>query len=221
LRSKDLIATFNWDPFLYMACYRNRSVVDLPNVVYLHGSVATAYCFEHKKKSTPGASCSVCQKPLTPSKLLFPIQQKNYAQDPFIDAEWKSLQAFLKSAYLITIFGYGAPSSDVEAVALMKEAWGNTHDRELEQTEIIDIRNPDELADLWEPFIHTHHYSVHADFGASWLANHPRRTCEAAWQQYMECQFLYQNSMPEGDDLVALQDWVRPLVEVERARVAP
>ncbi len=216
LRGKDLIATFNWDPFLYMACYRNRLVGELPHVVYLHGSVATAYCFEHKKKSTPGASCSVCREPLVPSKLLFPIEQKNYSQDRFINAEWKGLQAALKAAYLITVFGYGAPASDVEAVALMKEAWGDTDRRELEQTEIIDIRDPDELADLWEPFIHTHHYDVHGDFAASWLANHPRRTCEAAWQQFMECQYLDQYPLPATDDLRELQDRVAPLVQAEK-----
>ncbi|NCC22577.1 MAG: hypothetical protein EOM26_08950 [Alphaproteobacteria bacterium] len=215
LRSKDLIATFNWDPFLYMACYRNRHVANLPNVVYLHGNVATAYCLEHKKKSVPGAHCSVCQKPLTASKLLFPINKKDYVSDPYINAEWNALQSFLKSAYLITIFGYGAPSSDLEAVDLMKKAWGHTYDRALEQTEIIDIRDSDELADLWSPFIHSHHYDVCADFDESWLAKHPRRTCEAAWQQYMECQFLNQNPLPKTDDLEILQKWVHELVEHE------
>ena len=120
--------------------------------------------------------------------------QRDATGDPFIAAQWKTLQAFLEGAYQLTFFGYGAPSSDVEAVSLMKDAWGNIANRELEQTEIIDIRDEDELAELWSPFIHTHHYQVHASFGTTWLAKHPRRTCEAAWQQFMECQFLADNA---------------------------
>jgi hypothetical protein len=134
----------------------------------------------------------------------------------FISAEWRTLQNYLKNAFLITIFGYGAPSSDVEAVSLMKEAWGDTVSRELEQTEIIDIRDEDELSELWEEFIHTHHYDIHRNFDQSWLANHPRRTCETAWQQFMECQFLANHSLPAGNDLEALQTWVKPLVDAER-----
>jgi hypothetical protein len=39
LRSKDLIATFNWDPFLFQALQRNFQVADIPNSAFLHGSV--------------------------------------------------------------------------------------------------------------------------------------------------------------------------------------
>jgi hypothetical protein len=39
---------------------------------------------------------------------------------------------------MVTIFGYGAPKSDTEAVDLMKAAWGKVSDRNLEQVEIID-----------------------------------------------------------------------------------
>ena len=61
----------------------------------------------------------------------------------------------------------------------MKEAWGDVDHRELEQTEILDIRGRDELEDLWSPFIHTPHCEVHDAFEKSWLANHPRRSCES------------------------------------------
>ena len=215
LRGKDLIATFNWDPFLYQACYRNRHVADLPHVVYLHGNVATAYCLKDRKKSVPGSHCSVCKERLTPSKLLFPIEHKNYTDSEFIDSEWQALKNYLKSAYMITIFGYGAPTSDVEAVSLMKEAWGDVDQRELEQTEILDIRDRDELEDLWSPFIHTHHCEVHDAFEKSWLANHPRRSCEATWQQFMEVQFLDNNPMPTGGRLADLRAWLKPLVAAE------
>ena len=76
LREKDLIATFNWDPFLYLASLRNHNYANLPHVVYLHGNVAVGYCLEHRKKGMAGYSCSVCQKPYQPSRLLFPILKK-------------------------------------------------------------------------------------------------------------------------------------------------
>lgn len=44
LRGKDLIATFNWDPFLYQAWVRNRALTkDLPRLAFLHGNLCTAY----------------------------------------------------------------------------------------------------------------------------------------------------------------------------------
>lgn len=43
LRPRDVIATFNWDPFLYQAFSRNAHVGDRPYVCFLHGSVALGY----------------------------------------------------------------------------------------------------------------------------------------------------------------------------------
>jgi integrase len=57
----------------------------------------------------------------------------------------------------------------------MKEAWGKISDRNMEQIEIIDIRDRDDLAETWSPFIHTHHYETHKSFFDSHLANVPRR----------------------------------------------
>jgi hypothetical protein len=44
LRSKDIIATFNWDPFLAQAFQRNMHIVgyeQMPQIAFLHGNVAT------------------------------------------------------------------------------------------------------------------------------------------------------------------------------------
>ena len=46
LRPKDLLATFNWDPFLLQALDRTRCIRPEnsgPELVFLHGNVATAY----------------------------------------------------------------------------------------------------------------------------------------------------------------------------------
>lgn len=217
LRLKDVIATFNWDPFLFEACRRHHRHTPIPRIIFLDGSVAVGYCATDRRKGPNGSSCPVCGQPFEASRLLFPIGQKDYATDPFIAAEWTGLRGALASAFAITIFGYGAPASDVEAVALMKEAWGATEKRELEQTEIIDIRSEDDLTQTWNPFIHTHHYDVYAAFSDSLISRHPRRTCEALWAQNLEARFVETNPLPHTDDLARLQAWVDPLLAAERS----
>jgi hypothetical protein len=46
LRPKDLIATFNWDPFLFDAWERNSLIAPLPQIAYLHGNVRIGYCLD-------------------------------------------------------------------------------------------------------------------------------------------------------------------------------
>jgi hypothetical protein len=216
LRPKDLIATFNWDPFLYQACMRNHAVALLPRVVYLHGNVSIGYCLEHRKKGLRVDSCSVCNAAYTPSRLLYPVAKKSYNDDPFLSIEWKTLQAFLNRAFMLTIFGYSAPQSDVEAIDLMANAWGDVEDRNLEQTEVIDIKDEEQLRESWSRFIHTHHYDIRRSFYDSWLAKHPRRSCEAAWQQFFEARFISESAIPQLGTLGELWDWLRPRLDAER-----
>ncbi len=216
LRPKDVIATFNWDPFLFDACRRNHRYAPMPRVIFLHGSVAVGYCSAHRQKGPKGAACPVCSEPFEPSRLLYPISKKDYASDPFIAAEWSGLRGALASAFAITIFGYGAPTSDVEAVDLMKEAWGDVQTRALEQTEIINIRPEDELTATWDAFIHTHHYHVRSAFAESWISLHPRRTCEALWAQNLDVRFVENNPLPDTDNLSELQSWFEDLLAAER-----
>ncbi len=216
LRSKDVIATFNWDPFLWQACARNHSYAPLPNVLFLHGNVAVGYCLADKKKGPAQALCSACGNRMESPPLLYPILQKDYNARPYIDAEWRMLRQALKHAYVLTIFGYSAPASDVEAVELMKEAWGRPAARELEQIEIIDIRSEEELYGNWEPFILEHHYEVTSDFFNSWVMNHPRRSCEAVWRQFMEVEFLDGTPPPRTESLQELREWLLPRVTAEK-----
>ena len=130
-----------------------------------------------------GARCSRCKRQFEPVGLLYPISKKNYERDPGIRAAWDAVRWAFENAFMITIFGYGAPQSDHAAVQLLLEAWGRWQERELEQFEIIDIRDEKDLLESWKPFIHTHHYEIHTDFYDSWIANHPRRSGEAYTNQ--------------------------------------
>ena len=125
LRPKDLIATFNWDPLLLQAYRRNMKFCrgQLPGLVFLHGNVGIGYCEKHKKRNYSDQCCTVCGAPLMASPLLFPVSDKRYRENPFIDSEWKVFEEYLGRAYLVTIYGYSAPKSDMAARELMKKAW--------------------------------------------------------------------------------------------------
>lgn len=231
LREKDGIFTFNWDPLLVQARIRlaKLGVSRMPKVFFLHGNVAIGYCVTDETSGVPtrgtliGPPCSQCGQPFVPSKLLFPVTHKNYQDDAFTAREWKAAHWYLQNCFMLTVFGYSAPRTDVEAVGLLKEAWGDVEKRQFEQTEIISRPGSDHdaLRETWDPFIHTHHYDIFESFFDSWLANHPRRTGEAYWSQYLEAQFISENPVPQGlTELVELVEWFKPLLDVEEAHVA-
>lgn len=123
----------------------------------------------------------------------------------------------LKHAFMVSIFGYGAPTSDASAIALLKNAWGSVDERSMEEFEIIDVRDEDDLRETWSPFIHTHHYRVENSFYDSWIANHPRRTGEAYLNQFLKAQFIENNPLPKNADFEELWSWYDRLQEVEDA----
>jgi hypothetical protein len=215
LRAKDLIATFNWDPLLVQAYKRNVEVVNLPRIVFLHGSVATGYCQRDRVKGDAGGYCRRCGGLFERAPLLYPIQKKNYTDDEFIAAEWTALKRGFKDAFMITIFGYSGPKTDEEAIAAMSSAWGTPDERNLEQTSFITIQDDEEIRTNWDKFIHSHHYETHSDFYESWIAKHPRRTGEAHWNQYFECKFLPDNPIPREADFPELWDWFERFCEPE------
>jgi hypothetical protein len=218
LRGKDVIATFNWDPLLVQAYRRNCKIAELPRLIFLHGNVAIGYCEKDKVLGINGNLCSKCHKPLIPTKLLYPIGKKNYEQDSFVAGQWKELSQHLKNAFMITFFGYGAPETDVSAVKLMKAAWGEVYDRNMEQTEIIDIKTEDALQTTWSPFIHSHHVDFIDDFYKSWIAKHPRRTGEAYINQYIEALFIEDNPISKELSFSELYKWFRPLLDAEKRK---
>ncbi|MDP2736226.1 MAG: hypothetical protein Q8O59_00360 [bacterium] len=219
LRSKDVIATFNWDPLLWQAAYRNHKVVDMPHLIFLHGNVAVGYCQKCSVKSTNGYICSKCGNILEDSKLLYPTSQKNYTDNPVTAGEWKMIENYLKYAYIFTIFGYSAPKTDVEAVKLMESAWGPKEKRAFEQTEFINRpgKSEEEIIGPWNNFIHSHHYEPpRENFFDSLIANFPRRTCEAIWAMTMEVQFIDRNPVPRDVSLSELHEWYKNLAKSEK-----
>jgi hypothetical protein len=217
LRETDLIATFNWDPFLLRTYVRNADISRLPQLAFLHGNVETAICLKDPVKGLRGQLCHKCGEPLGATKLLYPVRRKDYNSDPFIANEWKLLKWFLERAYMLTIFGYGAPSTDVEAVDLMSQAWKGNPRFELGQVNIIDIRPEKQLEKTWEPFFCRNHYGIHRRLKTTWLNRHPRRSCEALAWATLQMAPWKNNPMPGYKSFGKLQQWIEPLLAEEQA----
>ena len=182
LTEKDVIATFNWDPLLLQAYVRCHRLTDnLPHIFCLHGNVAVGYCMDHKEFGTIDAECPVCGKLLPPTKLLYPVSKKDYTEDEYIKGCWDAVDYIIENSYMLTIFGYSAPSSDNEAVGLLKKAWGSLDKRQLEEVSVIDIIKEEEVLEKWKQFIYTHHYRYSNNFFRSYLGMFPRRSCETVF----------------------------------------
>lgn len=185
LTSKDVIATFNWDPLLiqaYVRCFRITE--NLPKILCLHGNVAMGYCEAHREFGTKDALCPICKKQLPPIKLLYPVKEKNYKDNDYIKSCWDAVDYIIENSYMITVFGYSAPSSDIEAVNLLKKAWGEKERRQLEEVSVIDIIDEDDMLKKWDDFIYSHHYRYTNNFFESYLGLFPRRTCETVFSMY-------------------------------------
>ena len=214
LRPKDIVATFNWDPFLFDAWNRNKDKVTLPDIVHLHGNVRVAYCQEHPAYGEHGMYCPECGEKLVPTRLLYPVTIKNYGNDTFIKTEWEVLRRGLPHAMTLTIFGYGAPHTDKEAVDLMKSAW-DKENRFIERVEIIDIKNKDILWEQWDPFIVRTYLDHEQDYYESRISRYPRRSCEALFNQTVLGQPVENNPLPRDADFESLFSWFEPFIKAE------
>lgn len=63
-------------------------------------------------------------------------------------------------------------------------------DRNLEEIEIVDLRDEDEVIQSWDDFIHTHHYSYHSNLFTTTIGRCPRRSCEATFDRLMMNHWL-------------------------------
>lgn len=220
LRSKDIIATFNWDPFLAKAFQRNMNIIgyeQMPQIAFLHGNVSVGVCNECRSKGWRYNSCDNCQNQFGPSKLLYPVSKKDYSSDPFLDSEWKNLQHHIQSAYFITVFGYSAPVTDAEAKKLLLDVWSENETRDLAQIDLIDVKSREEIEANWNDFIVRENYAISDNFFDTYLAIHPRRSCDAFAMATLQQRPWKDNHFPKGVSLKELQDWIMPLVEEEKS----
>lgn len=122
-----------------------------------------------------------------------------------------------KSPARVTIFGYSAPISDVEAITIMKEAWGNPEkDKQFTQLELIDIQSESKLTKSWKNFIFSHHYEITNDFFKSSIVRFPRRTGEVFFANYLESKWYEENYPPRFNTHKEMWNWYKPFIEAEK-----
>ncbi len=183
LRRKDAIFTFNWDPFLFDAYLRNYHIATLPQIFFLHGNVRIGICPRHPERwGMRKIQCPDCLEPLNDVPLLYPIEQKDYSKNLYIERSWEAAKAFFREAFVLTIFGYSAPHSDTEAVRLLNQAWMERSDRKIEHIEIIDKKPYGVLYEHWGLFLPTGHLNKIDHLHESWIMRYPRRSVEALMQ---------------------------------------
>ena len=217
LRPSDAILTFNWDPFLFDAYQRNAGAVPLPEIFFLHGNVRIGACSIHDRWGARDGVCPECGAPFAKVPLLYPIRQKNYSSDPHISRAWTAARELLQDAFTMTIFGYGAPVSDSDAVALVRQAWSSLSDREFEHIQIIDIAASSLLHSRWSTFTPTLHYQTTDSFEQSRIARWPRRSCEAVFYPMTEGLPCEDFPLPTTNCLHELHKYVANIAKYERA----
>lgn len=217
LREADGIVSFNWDPFLFDAWARNRGIASLPSIWFLHGSVRLASCGRGHSPGPIGSVCTACSEMRTPVPLLYPIAQKDYATNPYIAGSWTEARRALSDALTLTVFGYGAPVSDVEAVNALRDSWFARSDRQAEHVEIIDRpgMDTDVLFEKWRKFVPTLHLQHNEDFGSSWISLWPRRTNQALRRAIAEGTISEQFPLTDITSLAELQARIREIAAYE------
>lgn len=216
LRENDLVATFNWDPLLARAFIRNRGISKLPQLAFLHGNVEAAACIKDRVKGFRGDTCRKCGEPFETMPLLYPVRKKDYSSDPHIANEWSVLEEFLQQAYMVTIFGYSAPTTDAAAVELMSRTWADNPTFEFGQVSIVDIKPKNQLEAAWQPFFCRSHYGIHKSLYTTWILRHPRRSGEALVMATLQNAPWPDNPFPQFKFLPQLHSWIAPLVAEEK-----
>lgn len=225
LRNKDHIATFNWDPFLYKAFIRNRKFTkNLAYMSFLHGCASLGYNDEIKRSGPANYYADPeCTQKFEPTKLLYPVGDKDYNSNSFIKTEWDRTKAYVGDSRtkVFTVFGYGAPVTDVEAIDLLSASWGGSNSRNMEQIEMINVESEVSCTTKWNKFIHTHHYDYFTNYFDSRLAKFPRRTFENYHHQMLPMtpaeSFQEANPVPQDfESLEQMWEWFGPLIEAEK-----
>jgi hypothetical protein len=211
LRPKDSIVTFNWDPLIIQAYKRWRHLGRvLPDLIFLHGNVDLGLDLVQKTFTF------LSDKPKqTPTKLLYPVEKKDYNLDEFVADQWDRATDALAKAYFVTIIGYSAPQTDVEAKALLLKAWRDNPTRTLAEFSIIDIREADEVEASWSDFLDGVHGGAVSDVWQQYLMFHPRRTCEAFAFATLQQNPWHEDRYPKTKTLNELEAWIKPVIDEE------
>lgn len=227
LRQKDCIATFNWDGLLVQAYQRMQKITtDLPQMVFLHGNVEVGYCPECKTYGYWFAKCHKCGEQLQSVPLLYPVKNKNYQEEGFISEQWKILENVVSEAALITIYGYSAPKTDIEAIDILKQSFARLGTpRFFDTIEIIERPgfNIDDISDAWVDLsaMAKDHLKIRTSVFDSYMFRNPRRSLDFLWKRQIRSVWFGESSIKftkediEEDNKFALEKKLLPLLKNE------
>ncbi|MFQ5443890.1 MAG: hypothetical protein ACE5EK_04650 [Nitrospinales bacterium] len=133
----------------------------------------------------------------------------------FINNEWQELQTHLKEAYLVTVWGYSAPITDVEAKQLMLDVWKKNTTKVFSAFHIIDIKDEEEVKANWQDFT-AWSFSVGKSIWDEQLFHFPRRSCDAFAMATLQQSPWSENPYPKFTTLGDLQKWIKPLIGEEK-----
>lgn len=138
---------------------RNK-VKNLPDIVFLHGNVSLYACYTCREGGfdyhfVRGLCCKTCGNKSTRSKLLYPVNNKDYTSDPLVESQWITFENYLKASSLLTIVGYSAPTTDKGEVDKLKSAFKTSP---LKLVSVIDIKPEEEIKETWKEFIYVDSY---------------------------------------------------------------
>ncbi len=217
LTEKDAIISFNWDPFLMQAYKRNISVGNLPELIFPHGNAGVGLCYDCKIKGYANCLCPNCFRDFEQMPLLYPIGKKDYNGKPIIKNEWARAKDVLSKAAGITVYGYGASVTDIEAVELMKSANSISQMKDIAPFTIINLaRNEAEQREKWKEFYDVRRMFYCNNFEESMLWRNPRVSLETLFDAILQQQpRSIEKPFVKFSSLGKLQDFVKTITEFE------
>lgn len=217
LTEKDAIISFNWDPFLMQAYRRNICVGNLPELIFPHGNSGVGLCYDCKIKGYADCLCPNCFKELEQMPLLYPIGKKDYNSKPVIVNEWKEAQDVLSRAAGLTIYGYGAPITDVEAVELMHSAHKISQMKDIAPFTIINLPDCEkEQREKWTEFYDVDMLLYCNGFEESLLWKNPRVSLETLFDAILQQQPRHiEKSFKKFSTLKELQAFANSITEFD------
>ncbi len=219
LTEKDAIISFNWDPFLLQAYQRNIKVGNLPQLIFPHGNVGVGICLDCKIKGYSNFTCPRCLKSFGEMPLLFPIQKKNYHDNVIIKNEWRLARDYLSRAAGITIFGYSAPETDIEAYNILKESYKKSNIIRIAPFTIINLKSQEDIQrEKWSEIFDEHMVVFLESLKESDLWISPRVSLEHLFDAILQQEpRAITKSYKDFKTLEELQNFVQTITEFDMA----
>ncbi len=217
LTKKDAIISFNWDPFLIQAYRRNISVGNLPELIFPHGNSGVGLCNDCKIKGYANCLCPNCFKELEQMPLLYPVGNKDYNSSSVIKNEWARPKIVLSMAAGVTLYGYGARVTDVEAVELMKSANNMSNMKDIAPFTIINLpENEEDQKRKWAEFYDVKMVLYCNNLEETLLWKNPRVSLETFFDAILQQQpRSVEKSFENYSTLKELQDFTKTITEFD------